>query len=54
MNDDRNRELIEMYNQVRAKCGTGRLTDEELLLLACEEISRTTTYRELGYFQTGR
>jgi hypothetical protein len=54
MMDDRNPEFVDQSGRIREKCGTELLSDDELLLLACEEISRTTTYRELGYSRTGQ
>ncbi|MBN1759912.1 MAG: hypothetical protein JW863_16415 [Chitinispirillaceae bacterium] len=49
MTDRCNREMLAAVEQIRDKCGRQRLTDEELLLLAGEEISRTTTFKELRY-----
>jgi hypothetical protein len=37
----------------KKKCGSMRLTNEELLLLACDEISRTTTWEERSYATGG-
>jgi hypothetical protein len=49
VNDPRNPELLKMVEAISGKCARALLSDEELLLLACEELSRTTTYEELQY-----
>ena len=49
MNDPRDPELIKTVEAISGKCARTLLSDEELLLLACEELSRTTTYEELQY-----
>ncbi len=49
MNDPRNPDLLNAVTVISGKCARTLLSDEELLLLACEELSRTTTYEELQY-----
>ena len=46
---ERNGEFLEAVRQAKLKCGTAPLSDEDQLLLAFEEISRTVTYEELHY-----
>ena len=40
--------LLELEN-VRKKCGRRLLGDDDLAILACEEIARTTTREEKNY-----
>ena len=49
MNGHPGREFSDVIGTVRDKCGKVPLSREELLLLACDEISRTTTYEELRF-----
>jgi hypothetical protein len=55
MNDNRNlrfrqnQQFLEAVAIALSKAGRTVLGDDDLLLLACEEISRTTTYEELNY-----
>jgi len=46
---DADRPLAARLAEVRAKVGAAQLDDDDLLLLAFEEISRTTTYEERAY-----
>jgi hypothetical protein len=41
--------LLRSVAALQKKAGTVRLSDDDLLLLAYEEISRTTTYEEQSY-----
>ncbi len=45
--------LIESVEDIRRRIGSVMLSDDDLILLALEEIARTTTYEEQSYRQTG-
>jgi hypothetical protein len=47
--DLRDPAFLRELERINAKKGRKVLTDEELLFLACEEISRTRTREEIGY-----
>jgi hypothetical protein len=49
MEDPRNASMLEMTAAVKEKCARTPLEDSDLLLLAYEEISRTTSYEEKEY-----
>jgi hypothetical protein len=47
--DPRNREFLATVAAVREKIGKTLLGDDDLLVLLCDEISRTTTFGERNY-----
>ncbi len=49
MTAQRNNELLWSVAALQKKTGNARLSDDDLLLLAYEEISRTTTHEEQSY-----
>ena len=46
-------DLSERATEIKNGCGVRYLNRDDLLILALEEISRTTTYEELCYLQSG-
>lgn len=42
-------EFLREVARVEAKCGRVRLTRDEMLLLACDELRKTYTHAERGY-----
>jgi hypothetical protein len=47
--DPRDTEFLKAVDTVTRKMGKKLLTDDDLILLACEEISRTVTHEEKNY-----
>ena len=42
-------EFLREVARVKAKCGRVRLTRDDMLLLACDELRKTYTHAERGY-----
>lgn len=47
--DPRDAAFLREAESARERIGRGPLTDDDLIILACEEISRTCTREELRY-----
>ena len=48
-NDPRNPDFLTSVERVKEKIGRRQLEDDEMIVLAVEEISRTFTHEERGY-----
>jgi hypothetical protein len=48
-NDTRDPEFLREIDKVKSTIGKSPLSDDELIFLACEEISRTYTHEEKKY-----